>query len=278
MKKTLLIAFCLILILSSCKPAEVSPAESSPAAATSEPSVIDISLKVDPAGSEPANESPASDEAIDSKPDYSAFNGDYNDAYSQRAYATLAENPDWNSVNIKVWWADSAQSFYMWEMNATYDGENLNYSDCKEVLCTTDEAGNDTEELQHENGSGYFVWDDGILRWTGAEDSDCRYCVFARGDQPYTEYGHTVLVSGKEKSNGVDIPAEEKEWSSLGDMELTLDTEEKAFRMWDWEPTEDDVMQNVVLALGKQVGDTFSLNFEYGDCSVDYCYTVLEVR
>ena len=258
MKKAIILFVCLISVLSACKPAD---APVTTPAVTAEPVTITV----------------AEEEVVD-KPDYSAFNGDYNDAFSQRAYATLTENADWESVNIKVWWADSAASFYMWEMNATYDGEKLNYSDCRSAIYTTDEVGNDTEELRYENSSGYFVWDNGILRWTGAEDPDCRYCVFTCGDGPFTMFGRTILVSGEQKTNGADVPAAEKEWTSLGESEIVLDTNEKAFRMWDWEPSEDDVMQNVVLALGREPGESFELNFEYGDCSVDYRYTILELR
>lgn len=120
----------------------------------------------------------AEDEALDALPDYAAFNGNYNDSFSDRAFLTAQENDDHNSVHITVDWSDSDSSYTRWEMNAQYDGKNLVYKDCMKSSFSTDENGDVTEVIHYTGGEGYFEWDDGSMKWIGASEADCRDCVF----------------------------------------------------------------------------------------------------
>ena len=184
MKKLFLFVLVTVLLLSLCscqKSGNPAATDEAPAvtAVAEDNTVIDL-YEI------PATEAPVSEpadtgsEAVESKIDYKAFEGDYNDEMSQRAYLTARENPDWESVNIVVCWSSSAMEYTRWEMDATYEDDKLVYSNCLEREIYTDEDGNSTEKVIRENGSGFFEWDDGIMKWTGAEDPDCQECVFVR--------------------------------------------------------------------------------------------------
>lgn len=112
--------------------------------------------------------------------DYSVFEGNYDDKYSQRATAEVTVNGDADSVLIKVWWGSSAMETTFWEMNATFDGEHLNYNDCTKTDISFNDEGEDKEEVKYTDGAGYFEWDDGLLKWIGASEESCKDCVFER--------------------------------------------------------------------------------------------------
>lgn len=116
----------------------------------------------------------------DSNADLGFYEGNYNDTYSGRAYATVEKNDD-DTLHILVHWGGSATEYAQWEMNATVDNGVLVYSDSKKTNCTTadDEAG-ETVEVVYENGTGYFNDENGSLYWYGSEDESCRDCVFER--------------------------------------------------------------------------------------------------
>ena len=111
--------------------------------------------------------------------DYSAFAGDYEDEYSQRAMMEAEDTGE--SLRIVVSWSESAFAFYRWEMNATLDGERLVYSDCvNEYIASDDNPDGEAREVLYENGTGFFEVENGKLKWTGAGDPDCRECVFSK--------------------------------------------------------------------------------------------------
>jgi len=116
----------------------------------------------------------------DNSTDLGFYEGNYNDTYSGRAYATVEKNDD-DTLHIIVHWGASATEYAQWEMNATVDNGTLVYSDSKKTNCTTadDEAG-ETVEVVYENGTGYFNDENGSLYWYGSEDESCRDCVFER--------------------------------------------------------------------------------------------------
>ncbi|MCQ2455034.1 MAG: hypothetical protein MJ090_02675 [Clostridia bacterium] len=124
----------------------------------------------------------SADEAVDSKPDYQAFVGNYQDKVSQRSTATVTENPDLNSCHIEVLWGNSATETEKWVMDAVWQDEKLSYTNCKNGTVTTDENGNETYKAKYENGKGFFDFDGktGNLSWVGAEDEQCKECVFVK--------------------------------------------------------------------------------------------------
>ena len=113
------------------------------------------------------------------KTDYSGFGGTYDDEYSQRA--TMEATPEEDHLHIVVSWADSAFACYSWEMNATLEGNRLVYSDCINEYSASDDSPEGPEhKILYTSGNGYFEVDSGKLKWTGAEDQDCRECVFSK--------------------------------------------------------------------------------------------------
>jgi len=119
-------------------------------------------------------------DAKDSKPDYSAFLGQYSDEVSGRATAEVTESEDGNSILIKVNWGSGANDMVAWTMSATFDGEKLNYTDCKCIEMIFNEDGTETDKELFANGSGYFQWEDGKMSWTGSPEESCKECVFVR--------------------------------------------------------------------------------------------------
>lgn len=116
----------------------------------------------------------------DSNADLGFYEGNYNDTYSGRAYATVEKNDD-DTLHILVHWGGSATEYAQWEMNATVDNGTLVYSDSKKTNCTTaDDGAGETVEVVYENGTGYFKDENGSLYWYGSEDESCRDCVFER--------------------------------------------------------------------------------------------------
>ena len=112
--------------------------------------------------------------------DYSAIAGDYQDRVSQRASLTIKGNDAGDAAAITVYWSSSNEMTTRWEMTGTMEENTLSYSDCKCKETLYDEEGNVTEEKTvYTDGEGYFrLTDDGVLKWTGASDEDCRSAEF----------------------------------------------------------------------------------------------------
>ena len=108
----------------------------------------------------------------------SSISGNYQDSHSQRAYAHVIDNTE--TVEITISWSSSATERTVWEMICTKDGNKLNYTDCKKSDFTSDENGEGEPEVEYENGKGYFTVKDGKLLWDGADDEECRSCVFEK--------------------------------------------------------------------------------------------------
>ena len=124
----------------------------------------------------PTQEAVIAEEAV--KTDYSEFEGTYDDEYSQRA--TMEATAEEDHLHIVVSWSESAFAYYRWEMNATLEGNRLVYSDCiNEYFASDDSPEGPEHNMLYTDGNGYFEVDSGKLKWTGAEDQDCRECVFS---------------------------------------------------------------------------------------------------
>ena len=124
----------------------------------------------------------STDEAVESKPEYSAFAGNYEDKFSQRAYAQITESADKQSCHITVHWSSSAWEYTEWQMTGIWADEKLSYSDCLCRTITSDDNGKETVKTEYENGKGYFTFDGqtGNLSWVGAADENCRSCIFEK--------------------------------------------------------------------------------------------------
>lgn len=112
--------------------------------------------------------------------DYAAFAGEYQDKVSQRA--SMSVEADEDCVAVTVIWADSASSESKWTMTCRmYEDGLLSYDDCRCVKVEYDENGEATETEVYADGSGSFTpCDDGSVSWDGAEEENCRNCVFEK--------------------------------------------------------------------------------------------------
>lgn len=122
------------------------------------------------------------DEAVDSLVDYQAFVGNYQDSVSQRATAVITENDDMLSAHVEISWANSAVSACLWTMDVTFEDEKLVYTNGEKFEINYDENGNEEKLGEFIEMHGYFEWDGatGNISWTGAEEEECRGCVFEK--------------------------------------------------------------------------------------------------
>ena len=124
-----------------------------------------------------AQEEPAAEEPV--KMDYSGFTGVYDDEYSLRAMMEATVEGD--GLFLTISWSESAFAYYRWEMHAVAEGNRLVYSDCVSEYFASDDSPDGPEHtVLYTGGAGYFEVENGKLKWTGAEDQDCRECVFSK--------------------------------------------------------------------------------------------------
>lgn len=121
------------------------------------------------------NNNPAEQQSV-----YDAMAGEYADKTSQRATATVTAVE--GCAEIVVRWSSSAKETTEWVMTVTRAEDGLlYYKDEVKKNNTYDDAGNLSSIIERENGEGWWSFgDDGLLRWTGAVDEDCRECVFEK--------------------------------------------------------------------------------------------------
>lgn len=111
---------------------------------------------------------------------YSILAGEYTDTVSQRATMT-AEAVGSEGVRLTVHWSSSASEYTEWVMTARTDADGLLcYYDLKEAVITTDADGKETREEVDAATEGHFFDDCGKLLWEGAEEEQCRACVFEK--------------------------------------------------------------------------------------------------
>ena len=108
----------------------------------------------------------------------SALTGEYQDSFSQRAWAEVStENGE---CVIRIHWADSASEYYLWTMTLSQEGDRLTYNDG--VCCSITTLDDGTERLitVYDGAAGYFTLSGTKLKWNGAENDYCRDCVFEK--------------------------------------------------------------------------------------------------
>ncbi|MBR1598681.1 MAG: discoidin domain-containing protein [Lachnospiraceae bacterium] len=89
----------------------------------------------------------------------------------------------------------------------------------------------------------------------------------------YVDYGDTIRVSYQQMIKG----ATNQDWTDMGEtsFEVAYDTFE--FQQCDYELSPAELDENVGKAMYKTVGDEFVLEFEGGDGTYSYKYTILEI-
>ncbi|MDO4940109.1 MAG: hypothetical protein Q4E33_00270 [Erysipelotrichaceae bacterium] len=101
--------------------------------------------------------------------------GSYQDSVSQRANAQVVKNGD--VYEITVDWSSSAEEYTEWKMEATLNGEKLEYKGE-----TIDSYKGEEVISTASNNAGYFDIIDGKLYWTGAAMEDCQACIFEKAE------------------------------------------------------------------------------------------------
>lgn len=112
---------------------------------------------------------------------YADLAGNYADTVSQRAMAEVTVGGS-EGVTIVVKWGSSASETDQWKMDARLAEDGLLvYQAENHSRFTADNDGNTTEEvLDTAAVAGWFEYVDGQLLWTGANDEQCRACVFEK--------------------------------------------------------------------------------------------------
>lgn len=114
------------------------------------------------------------------------FTGSFEDSYSQRAHMDIVENGD-GTFCAEINWGDSAWENSTWTMSGkcVFDKEQnvwvIAYEDCKEVHTVYDDAGNVTENVIYENGSGMLYLDENqSVLWQDENYTQSWDCVFVK--------------------------------------------------------------------------------------------------
>lgn len=109
---------------------------------------------------------------------FDPLSGNYQDSVSGRASMTLTSYS--TGADVVISWGDSASTTYEWRMSLSYVGEQFVYDNC-EKWCVTSDGTTSNEELLSMGGTGYFEWgENGTLAWTGAEEDNCKECIFEK--------------------------------------------------------------------------------------------------
>ena len=70
-----------------------------------------------------------------------------------------------NLAKITIDWASSASENAHWDIEATYDGEKLNYENAKLLTQVYDTTGNHADTENYHDGTGYFIVEEDCLVW-----------------------------------------------------------------------------------------------------------------
>ena len=92
------------------------------------------------------------------------------------------------------------------------------------------------------------------------------------------KYGDQIRVSVEKKETLAGNEGEEPQFESAGEATFVVSKDTEEFKQTDYEMPEDEVEANVNKAIGKRVGESFELSFEYGDGGVTYRYTILQIN
>lgn len=112
----------------------------------------------------------------------SALEGYWLDIVSERALLTVTDIPGSDKLALEVSWSLSAFENTVWTMTGTYDENTgrLSYTDCEKKTTVYPENGPAEETVVYSNGEGFFTLvKEGFFSWNGADEVDCRACVFA---------------------------------------------------------------------------------------------------
>ncbi|MCQ2551081.1 MAG: hypothetical protein MJ146_02665 [Clostridia bacterium] len=96
--------------------------------------------------------------------------GHYEDQISQRAMMDI-EKTEGDTYSILIHWSSSASEGLEWEASGTFDGDKIQYTDCKCQQYTYDDTGDLVKsEVMGENKTGTLTVGEGLdITWEGDE-------------------------------------------------------------------------------------------------------------
>lgn len=105
--------------------------------------------------------------------------GSYVDSVSQRATMNILKFDD--LYDITVIWPDSASKETQWYISASLKDGKLVYGGEQIMIYEFDENGNEEFiDSKESNYAGYFEIKDEKIYWTGAEQDQCKECIFEK--------------------------------------------------------------------------------------------------
>lgn len=104
--------------------------------------------------------------------------GTYQDSYSGRAGMVITYEE--GQLLAYVHWADSAFMDTEWHMSLDMVDNKLVYHDSVYDFVNYDENGQSTVTNQYVDKEGYFTIKDNKIYWDGAEQENCKECVFEK--------------------------------------------------------------------------------------------------
>ena len=117
--------------------------------------------------------------ALKNASDPNKIAGSYADSVSQRATMNILKFD--NLYDITVIWPDSASKETQWYISASYKDGKLAYGGEQLSIYEYDEEGNmNFIDSKESNYAGYFEVKDGKIYWTGAEQDQCKECIFEK--------------------------------------------------------------------------------------------------
>lgn len=119
------------------------------------------------------------EKALKNASDPNQIAGSYADSVSQRATMEITKYED--LYDITVIWADSASKETQWYLSASFKDGKLSYGGEQILIYEFDENGNSNFiDSKESNYAGYFEVKDGKIYWTGAEQEQCKECIFEK--------------------------------------------------------------------------------------------------
>lgn len=140
------------------------------------------------------------------------------------------------------------------------------------VGCAGEEAAYKSEEQYVERN------EDGAMQQTAQSETDSS----SKQETPHVQQEEASLDETVEYGDEVHLCCYRRpiigQWLEQGEVTFMADISAEQFQPGDYDLDETQLQEKVGEALGKNVGDSFTVSFEYGDCRAFNRYTILEIE
>jgi hypothetical protein len=113
------------------------------------------------------------------------FVGEWQDSVSQRAVMSVTPADETGAYNILIHWGGSYNSAVQWRMKAVAGAQDeiLSYEGgVKAEVTFPDDGGPAQETVLWDDGSGYFMFRDGVLTWSDERETEAENCRFVKAE------------------------------------------------------------------------------------------------